>query len=97
MSTCDASRKTIARRNKAMDRVRDLVSADDSSTQLKEEIQHLNKDERQDLLQNAGFTLEIPAEQGLAMKADLGLPWNKLRVIRRQEYTYILDHPFKSL
>ena len=80
-----------------MDRVRDLVSADDSSTQLKEEIQHLNKDERQDLLQNAGFTLEIPAEQGLAMKADLGLPWNKLRVIRRQEYTYILDHPFKSL
>ena len=80
-----------------MDRVRDLVSADDSSTQLKEEIQHLNKDERQDLLQNTGFTLEIPAEQGLAMKADLDLPWNKLRVIRRQEYTYILDHPFKSL
>ena len=55
MSTDDTSGKTIAQRNKAMNRVRDLVSAGDFPSQLREEIQHLNKDERQDLLQNAGF------------------------------------------
>lgn len=84
MSTADASSKTIARRIKTMDKVRDLVSCGDSSTQLREEIKHLSKTERQELLHTAGFTLDIPPEQGLAMKADLGLPWNKLRIIRRQ-------------
>lgn len=60
--------------------MRDLVSGGDSTSQLREEIRHLSRSERQELLHSAGFTLEIPAEQGLAMKADLGIPWNKLRV-----------------
>ena len=29
------------------------------------------------------MTIDIPPEQGLAMKADLAISWNKLRVIRR--------------
>ena len=45
----------------------------------------------------AGLTIDIPPEQGLAMKADLALPWNKLRVVRRliltiNHYTYINLH-----
>ncbi len=84
MTTSDASDRTIARRNKTLDRVREIVSCGDSASQMKEEIKHLTKTERQELLHNAGFTLDIPAEQGLAMKADLGLPWNKLRILRRQ-------------
>lgn len=83
VATSDASPKTITRRNKTIEKVRDLVSCGDSSSQLQEEIKHLSKSERQDLLHKAGFTLDIPAEQGLAMKADLGIPWTKLRVIRR--------------
>lgn len=81
--TSEASGRTIARRNKALDHVRDLVSCGDSGSQMREEIQHLSKQERQALLHEEGFTLNIPEEQGLAMKADLGIPWNKLRVLRR--------------
>lgn len=64
--------------------MRELVSCGDSTTQLREEIRHLGKAERQRLLHDAGFTLNIPEEHGLAMKAELGILWNKLRVIRRQ-------------
>lgn len=67
-----------------MDHVRELVSCGDSATQLMKEIKQLTKSERQELLFNAGFTLEIPPEQGLAMKADLGISWNKLRILKRQ-------------
>ncbi len=84
VSTSDASDRTIARRNKIIDRVRDVVSGGDSAAQLREEVKHLSKAERQELLHSGGFRLDVPAEQGLAMKADLGLPWNKLRIIRRQ-------------
>ena len=48
-----------------------------------EEVKALGREERQKLLRDAGITLEIPAEQGLAMKADLAIPWSKLREIRR--------------
>ncbi len=51
---------------------------------MQEEIRHLNKEDRQSLLFSGGFTIDIPPEQGLAMKADLAIPWNKLRIIRRQ-------------
>ena len=34
---------------------------------------------RKSLLQGAGIKLNIPAEEGLAMKAELALPWNKMR------------------
>ena len=64
--------------------MRDLVSAGDSKSQMKEEIRHLSKEDRQSLLFSGGFTIDIPPEQGLAMKADLAILWNKLRTIRRQ-------------
>lgn len=69
--------------------MRDLVSAGDARSQLQAEIRHLTKEERQRLLVDAGFTLDIPPGQGLAMKADLGIPWNKLRTIRRQGYLHV--------
>ena len=30
-----------------------------------------------------GFRVQIPTRQALALKADLGIPWFKLRAIRR--------------
>ena len=66
-----------------MANVRTLVGGEDSSLVLKEELRSLDKEERSKLLHDAGMTINIPPEQGLAMKADLALPWNKLRVIRR--------------
>jgi hypothetical protein len=85
VTTSNACVRTIKRRNKSMGIIREVISGGDSASQFKEELKTLDKDGREELLRSAGFTLDIPAEQGLAMKADLGLPWNKLRIIRRQE------------
>lgn len=51
--------------------------------QLKSEVRCLSKDERQEILKGANLPITIPADHVLAMKADLSLPWAKLRVITR--------------
>ena len=66
-----------------MNVVRDIASGGDSTTQLAAEIKSLSKAEREDLLQQACLPIVIPPEHALAMKADLGIPWNKLRILRR--------------
>ena len=43
----------------------------------------LSKAEKQELLSEAGITVDMPPEQGLALKATLHIPWKKLHVIRR--------------
>ena len=50
---------------------------------LQREIHHLSKEEKKELLEQAGITVHIPATQGLAMKANLAIPWKKMRDIRR--------------
>ena len=34
-------------------------------------------------LQKGGFKVDVTTSQSLGMKADLNIPWSKLRVIRR--------------
>ena len=46
-------------------------------------MRSLSKEEREELLGKAGLPIEIPTDHALAMKADLSLPWNKLRIVRR--------------
>ncbi len=70
-----------------MECVRELVSSGSSPQQLTEEVKVLSSNERQKLLTDAGFSTEIAANKGLAMKADLRIPWNKLRVIRRYAHS----------
>ena len=69
-----------------MSTIRELVSAGDTDVQLQGELQHCSPQERQRLLgalAKDGCTVIIPPDEALAMKADLGLPWSKLRVVRR--------------
>ena len=71
-----------------MSSVRDVVSAGSSTSQLKEEVQSLSHllshDEWKELFGKHKFgTVDIPPEKGLAIKADLYLPWNKLRLLKR--------------
>uniref|UniRef100_A0A1X7UTE9 Uncharacterized protein n=1 Tax=Amphimedon queenslandica TaxID=400682 RepID=A0A1X7UTE9_AMPQE len=47
------------------------------------ELKMILSEGRDKLLKEAGFHITIPPEQGLAMKADLCLPWRKLRVMKR--------------
>lgn len=43
----------------------------------------LSKEHRDSLLKMANLSVFIPCDHALAIKADLGMPWNTLRVIRR--------------
>ena len=51
-----------------------------SPSQLADE---LSTSDRKLLLEKAGIKPDIPVGQGLAMKAELSIPWNKLRHLRR--------------
>ena len=61
--------------------MRRIIGGEDSSLVLHQELRSLTREQRGKLLLDAGLTIDIPQEQGLAMKADLAIPWNKLRVI----------------
>ena len=63
--------------------IREITSGGNSSSQLAAEIKHLSKAEREDLLREASLPIIIPPNHALAMKADLGIPWKKLRILRR--------------
>ena len=55
----------------------------DTTIQIGNEMKAIPKEDCNILMKQANFTVSIPPEQGLAMKADLNIPWNKLRVMRR--------------
>ena len=53
-----------------------------------DEIRGKRRADREQLVQeirDAGgdFRVQVPTQTALAMKADLNIPWNKLRLIRR--------------
>ena len=56
--------------------------------QLVDELKAADYDERQKILKEAGITPEISPGEGLAMKAELALPWRKLQHLRRYECIY---------
>ena len=66
-----------------MAQVRKVLSLRNESQQMVDELKLLPKEERRELMKQANFMTQIPPESGLAMKADLCLPWNKLRILRR--------------
>ena len=79
----ECSRETKRRRSNEIFTIRNKLSMGDSIVQMGKEGIMLPKDEREALMKEANFTISIPPEQGLALKADLNIPWNKLRVMRR--------------
>ena len=78
-----ASSKTLKRRRRELQSVRELVSKGGSSVLLRNEVEYLNDAERMTLLQQVGVVAQISARQALAIKAGLGIPWTKLRILRR--------------
>ena len=82
-TTTDVSPKTVACRTKALKVVHEVVYGGDSSRQLQLEVMTLPRYDRQQLLHSAGLNLHVPAGQGLAMKCDVGVPWHKLRALRK--------------
>ena len=83
ISSSDASSRTVRRRVEVLETIREVTSGGDSTSQLAAEVNHLSKVQREELLQQVQLPLVIPADHALAMKADLSIPWTKLRVLRR--------------
>jgi len=57
--------------------------SEDSQKQLQVEVRVIPKEERQKLLSETGVGVEMSASQALGIKADLAIPWYRLRVLRR--------------
>ena len=82
MPSGEASARTLHRRSNELQSIRTTISKDASTVQFEAEVKALSQ-EQQQVLKSAGITIDIPPEQGLAMKADLAIPWNRLRIIWR--------------
>ena len=82
MSSAEACSRTVRKRSSELEEIRAGMSKD-SRAQLQAEVKGLPASERSQLLTSAGITLDIPPEKGLALKANLAIPWNKLRTVRR--------------
>lgn len=79
----EASARTLKRRTENISKVRSITSGGDSVVQLASEVKTLTKAEREELILEVKLPILIPTDQALAMKADLGIPWTKLRILRR--------------
>ena len=53
------------------------------SVQLQEEMRQMSKEDREELLMSLHRNTAVSPQQVLAFKADLAIPWNKLRIMRR--------------
>ena len=85
-----ASKRTVRQRTGAIERIRAAISGGDgasSQAQLRHEVARTTTEERLDLLKDAGISVPannvIRPDTGLALKAHLALPFNKLRKLRR--------------
>ena len=78
------SKRTQKLRREEMTKAGDILSAGSPSiVLLATEMRSLAQEERDELLKTAGITVEMKPEQGLALKAGLGILLNKLRLLRR--------------
>lgn len=89
MPSSQATPRTLLTRTRELNRHRETVSGGDNSFQLAKEVRACTLEEREQILTELhnGIKVVIPTCHALAIKADLGIPWSKLRAIRRSETT----------
>ena len=87
--TTSSCTRTVKQRCRELDAIRSIVSGGEPSALMQEELRMLSDKERNDLLEKSGIStqIEISAEQGLAIKAGLSLPWFRLRHLKRFDKT----------
>ena len=83
VSSSEASEATKIRRSRTLSMARSYMSGGDDSVQLQSELKCLTREERESVLAGANLPIVIPVDHSLAMKADLALPWAKLRIVQR--------------
>ena len=65
-----------------MSKLREDLSGGESQQQMVDEIRMTSKEEREEIMKELNFIIDVSPEQCLAMKAELCLPWKKLRLMR---------------
>ena len=86
VDSSQACKKTTRERTRQIGDHRHFVSGGSDSCQLQDEVKACTPAEREMILsclQDGGLSVAIPTEQALSMKADLNIPWSKLRIVRR--------------
>ena len=84
-TTGEVTKKTVRQRPKIVAETRTVVSGGAAGTQLVDELKAKGRLEREALLKEAlgkEFKITIPRGDILAMKADLGETWYKVRKLR---------------
>ena len=83
VKSSEASAKTITHRTRTLTDLRNTLSGGECSIQLRSELKALSKEEREEVLKDAQLPVQLPPDHALAMKAELALPWAKMRKISR--------------
>ena len=86
MDSGTASKETVRNRTTELSKHRRLASGGKDVHQLHAELKARSPAERQEILSElhkSGFKVEVPVRQILGLKADLNIPWTKLREVRR--------------
>lgn len=89
MPSGEAAPRTVRQRSQSLANVRLAVTAGDTTAQLSHELHSVEREDREKLLEEikktGKFLIRVPVQVSLAMKADMGIPWNQIRLLRRWE------------
>lgn len=86
VNSSEATARMVRLRSAEIREHRSLIRGGDNTTQLQDEMKLCSCSEREGILaelHNSSSTINVTAKESLAMKADLNIPWTKLRVVRR--------------
>lgn len=83
VDSASASQKTLRNRTDEVGSHRAIVSKHCETHQLKDEVKVLDSDESKKLVESGVFCSAVSVESTLAFKANLQIPWNKMREMRR--------------
>lgn len=88
MPTGKAAPRTVRKRSQSLANVRLAVTAGDTTAQIAHEVMGQQRANREELLKelrkvDGNCLVRIPVQASLAMKADLNIPWYKLRIVKR--------------
>ena len=91
VASANASAKTVRNRSIEVGCHRSHTSGGSVAEQLSDEVKALPQDECKQLIASGVFSSysSISAENTLALRADLVIPWNKLRAMRRYTSTHV--------
>ena len=83
VSAVDASTRTVQDRAHSTTFHRSMISGGSDNVLLEHEVRALSQGERAELLSVFKEPVSLAAEDVLALKAGLMIPWHKLRAMRR--------------